>query len=276
MTYRLLALDLDGTLLNRDGHVSPRDRAAIDALRARGGLVTIVTGRLAAGSIDAARACAIDGAIGCCDGSHLYDVAADATIVHHELSEGTRLLLDDVVADAGLARFAFSTAQIFYSGDGDGERYAGYVKTWSPLLRALEHVRADAAVWRAHAPLAQLIIGDDARVSQAFAAIQAAPSAAELRAVQFAVSAVPGAQAILVRAHGTSKGTALTELCARYGVALEDSVAVGDWWNDVPMFEVAGRSFAMPSAPPDVKAAATDLLDGDTASIADVIAACWA
>ena len=44
------------------------------------------------------------------------------------------------------------------------------------------------------------------------------------------------------------------------GVALRDTVCVGDWINDVPMFEVAGRSFAMGQAPDEVKAKATDAL----------------
>jgi hypothetical protein len=36
---------------------------------------------------------------------------------------------------------------------------------------------------------------------------------------------------------------------------------VGDWLNDLPMFQVAGRSFAMGQAPDAVKSAATDVLD---------------
>jgi HAD superfamily hydrolase (TIGR01484 family) len=44
--YRLLALDLDGTLLRDDHTVDPRDIAAIAELQAAGVTVTIVTGRL--------------------------------------------------------------------------------------------------------------------------------------------------------------------------------------------------------------------------------------
>src|ERR1041384_3281871 len=69
--YRLLALDLDGTLLRRDGVVDDRDIAAIAELQAAGVVVTIVTGRLHSGATFAARACRIDGAIVCVDGSHL-------------------------------------------------------------------------------------------------------------------------------------------------------------------------------------------------------------
>ena len=55
-------------------------------------------------------------------------------------------------------------------------------------------------------------------------------------------------------------------------------VAVGDWVNDVPMFEVAGRSFAMGMAPDAVRAKATDVLDrpaGSGGGIAEAIRRAW-
>ncbi|HEV7557498.1 MAG TPA: HAD hydrolase family protein, partial [Kofleriaceae bacterium] len=60
--YRLLALDLDGTLLRSDKTIDERDLAAIREVQAAGVTVTIVTGRLHSGSDAAARACGISGA----------------------------------------------------------------------------------------------------------------------------------------------------------------------------------------------------------------------
>ena len=78
--------------------------------------------------------------------------------------------------------------------------------------------------------------------------------------VSFPIYACPGKHAVMVRSAGPTKGTALAELCQRAGCSLAEAVAVGDWVNDVPMFEVAGRSFAMGSAPDAVRAKATDVL----------------
>jgi hydroxymethylpyrimidine pyrophosphatase-like HAD family hydrolase len=78
-----------------------------------------------------------------------------------------------------------------------------------------------------------------------------------------------------VRAAGPTKGTALAELCKTAGCTLADAVAIGDWVNDIPMFEVAGRSFAMGSAPEHVRAKATDVLArpaGAGGGIAEAIA----
>jgi hydroxymethylpyrimidine pyrophosphatase-like HAD family hydrolase len=66
---------------------------------------------------------------------------------------------------------------------------------------------------------------------------------------------------MIVRAAGGTKGTALTWLAKHYGIPLEDTICVGDWLNDLTMFRVAGRSFAMGQAPDEVKAAATDVLE---------------
>src|SRR6185369_6980892 len=96
--------------------------------------------------------------------------------------------------------------------------------------------------------------------------------------VSFAVSMVPGKHALLVRRAGPTKGTALAELCALAGCTLADAVAIGDWFNDVPMFEVAGRSFAMGSAPDAVRAKATDSLArvaGSGGGIAEAVRLAW-
>lgn len=96
--------------------------------------------------------------------------------------------------------------------------------------------------------------------------------------MSFAVSACPGKYAVLVRAAGPSKGTALAELCQGIGCTVADAVAVGDWVNDVPMFEVAGRSFAMGGTPEHVRTKATDVLDAATGGgggIAEAIKRAW-
>jgi hydroxymethylpyrimidine pyrophosphatase-like HAD family hydrolase len=69
-----------------------------------------------------------------------------------------------------------------------------------------------------------------------------------------------GTWAMVVRAAGTTKGTAIRWIAEHEQVTLEETVCVGDWMNDVPMFEVAGRSFAMGQAPDEVKAKASDVL----------------
>jgi hydroxymethylpyrimidine pyrophosphatase-like HAD family hydrolase len=272
MSYRLLALDLDGTLLRRDHQVDPRDRAAIAELQRAGVIVTIITGRLHSGALGAARACAIDGAIGCVEGSHLVEVGSGVTLSHHGMAPEVTALLRDAFGAHGLTTFVFEPDGIHH--DERGEPYAGYVRTWSPNMTLVEEA-LDARVWQRD-PLAAVAIGDAQAVAGAHGRLRA--HAGRVFSVSFAVWAVPGAHAVLVRAAGPTKGTALAQLCDGAGIALADAVAIGDWVNDVPMFEMAGRSFVMDGAPDAVRAAATDVLTrpaGEGGGIAEAIARAW-
>src|SRR6187402_3986238 len=122
MTYRLLALDLDGTLLRHDHSVDERDLAAIRELQAAGVTVTIVTGRLSSGAAGAARACSIDGVIACVEGSHLLEVATGTTLTHHGMDPAAAALLRATLGAHGLASFVFDAAGIHH--DHAGAPYA--------------------------------------------------------------------------------------------------------------------------------------------------------
>jgi hypothetical protein len=69
---------------------------------------------------------------------------------------------------------------------------------------------------------------------------------------------------LAVHARGANKGDALREYYQQQGLQAEEVWAVGDGVNDVPMFTVAGRSFAMGNALPEVQAAADEILPPHT------------
>lgn len=271
MTYRLLAVDLDGTLLRSDGRVDDRDIAAIRELRAAGHTVTIVTGRLHSGALFAAQTCGIEGAIACMEGSHLVEVAG-RTLHHHAMAPSETHVPRGAFGRHGLASFIFEADGIHH--DERGEPFARYVSTWSPRMRVVEEA-LDEQVW-ANAPLAAVAIGDAEQIAAAHAELRL--HEARIFSVSFAVGACPGKHAVLVRAAGPDKGTALRALCERAGCGVEQAVVVGDWVNDVPMFEVAGKSFVMGEAPDHVRAKATDLLDrpaGTGGGIAEAVRRVW-
>ncbi len=269
MAYRLLALDLDGTLLRHDHSVDARDVAAVAELQAAGVMVTIVTGRLHTGAVAAARACAIEGAIACVEGSHIIDLASNTTLAHHPMDEGVTALVRSTLQTRELASFVFDSAGIHH--DHAGAPYASYIRTWSPNLRVVE----ERLAWQM-VPLAAVSIGDAEHVTAAHDQLRGHSD--RIFSVSFPVHACPGKHALLVRAAGPTKGTALAELCRMTGCSLDEAVAIGDWVNDIPMFEVAGRSFAMAGAPDAVRAAATDGLAqpaGAGGGIAEAIRRAW-
>ena len=60
---------------------------------------------------------------------------------------------------------------------------------------------------------------------------------------------------------GTSKGNAIKKLCEYLKIDLKDSVALGDSYNDLSMFEVVGHSVAMGNAPEDIKRIVDEVTD---------------
>jgi hypothetical protein len=172
----------------------------------------------------------------------------------------------------GLSSFIFEADGIHH--DGRGQPYARYVATWSPRMRVVEEA-LDERVW-ANAPLAAVAIGEPDQVQAAHAELRAHDD--RIFSVSFAVSSCPGKHAVLVRAAGPNKGTALRALCEGAGCTLAEAVAVGDWVNDVPMFEVAGKSFVMGEAPEHVRKKATDVLGrpaGSGGGIAEAVRRAW-
>lgn len=274
MPYKLLAVDVDGTLLRRDGAIDPADADAIDRLRARGVPVTIVTGRLYSGTRPVAASLRLDGPIACVDGSHIVDVGDDRALYASPICGHDALALRDVLARHDIARFLFAEDTIIH--DAEGEPFAGYVRTWSPNVDVVARVTDHPSWEHERGVMAVVALGAERDIADAADELRARLEHTT-RVITFPVARA-SKHAMVVRAAGPTKGTAIAWLAAHHGCTIEEVVAVGDWINDVPMFEVAGRSFVMGQAPAEVKATATDELTADCfggGGIAEAIGRAW-
>ena len=265
MTFRLLAVDLDGTLIDAAGAVHTPDREAIAALAAKGIPTTIITGRLFSGTRRIAVDVGTTGAVACVDGCHVVEAASGVDLVYGSIAAEGAAALRKLIERQGLTTFVFANDQILY--DDAGEQHLPYVRTWS-----LDHVRTERVTVHPHweharGVTALVCLGTESAIrgleidlgqSLGHAVYTASFPVRRMQRV--------GMWAMVVRASGYSKGTALVWLARHYGVRPEEVIAVGDWFNDVPMFEAAGRSFVMAQAPEDVKMAATDRLDADSST----------
>jgi Cof subfamily protein (haloacid dehalogenase superfamily) len=259
--FKLLATDLDGTLLDRNGVIHERDRRAIAELRRRGVPVTIVTGRMYSSTRDVARSLLLDGPIGCLDGSAIVAVREDRHLVSRALAGEAGRLLRVALAGDSPAVFILGHDQIFH--DARSAQYAPYVRGWTSRITHVDDVTA-APHWETEAGVAGVIaVGTKEEIDALVSGL--APAAALVAPVMFPVSheTLPGHWAMMARAAGATKGSALQWIAAHHRIDVSEVVAVGDWLNDVSMFRVAGRSFAMAHAIEEVKAAATEHLRAD-------------
>jgi hypothetical protein len=259
--YKLLATDLDGTLLDRSGAIHERDRLAIAELQRRGVAVTIVTGRMYSGTRDLARSLLLDGPIGCLDGSAIVAVPDDRHLVSHTLAGEAGRVLQAAVAGGSPAVFVLGREEIFH--DARGARFAAFLAGWTPRITAVHDVGAPPH-WDVETGLAGVMaVGTSEEIDTLVSAL--AHAAHLVSAVAFPVlrDTLPGHWAMMARAAGATKGTALRWIAAHHGIEMREVVAVGDWLNDVPMFQAAGCSFAMGHADDEVKAHATEHLRAD-------------
>jgi len=257
--YRLFAIDLDGTLLNRSGTAHEKDIARIAQLMARGIHVTILTGRLFSGTRPTAELLSITGPVGCADGSHVVAMHDSKTLVHRGIRGKTAANVRSVLDAHNLAAFVFAEDAIIY--DDQGLRYVPYVRTWSTDLRIADRV-CQHKVWDSRRGITAVVALGEAEVIQgAVSALQASSQRMQIAHFPFRYGGDSEQWALIARASGGTKGTALAWMAKHYGISLEETVCIGDWTNDVPMLQSAGRSFAMGQAPDDVKNAATDVLE---------------
>ena len=256
---KLFAVDLDGTLLDpKTGAPHPRDLGALRALAASGVPVTIVTGRLYSGTRAAVEAIGIRGPVACVDGSHVVSAHDHATLVHLGIRGEHADRLRDALARSGAATFVFARDAIVH--DDAGHAYIGYVSTWSTDVRRT-HAVTEHEFWSdADGITAVVAVGDSQQIGSAAEQIRREIDDATQVAI-FPIRRIAGQWGMVVRAAGGTKGSALAWLAEHHGFGIEESVCIGDWMNDVPMLEVAGRSFAMGHSPDEVKRAATDVVE---------------
>lgn len=274
--YKLLAIDLDGTLLDHRGEPRDVDVAAIKKLIARGVVVTIVTGRLYSGTKPSADLLGITGPVGCADGSHIVRVQNTRTLLHHGIRGRAADRLRASLERNDLVAFLFAEDAIVH--DERGADYLPYVRTWSTDLRYAHRV-TEHALWDSEDGMTAVVaLGREANVGRTVADIQR-DTTESMQVAMFPFRRDGEHWGMVARAAGGTKGTALEWIASHHGFRVEQTVAVGDWLNDVAMLSAAGRSFAMGQAPDEVKSNATDVLDATIETgggIAEAIAKAFA
>ncbi len=259
---RLLAVDLDGTLLDSNSQPHEEDRQALVRLADSGSIVTIVTGRLYSGTRGSAEALLLEGPVACADGSHMVRAKDHATLLHHGVPGEALGKLKAALAEHQPATFVFAEQTILH--DHRGGPYLDFVKNWSTDLRATPEITEHEA-WTGEDRITALVaFGTQDQIAGIVDPLE--HTVPNTQFARFALKQIPGMWAMIARAKVGTKATALSWLADHHGIDLDETVCVGDWWNDVPMLEVAGRSFVMGQAPDEVKAAGTHVLEETSAT----------
>jgi hydroxymethylpyrimidine pyrophosphatase-like HAD family hydrolase len=279
LRMRMLAVDMDGTLLGADGKVSARNLAALKAAERAGVEVVVATGRRHCYAMRQLRG------LGLRNENAL--ISSNGTVVR---TIGARLLERALLTTETAAwlcghvdEFRSSLVVTFDKVGPDGEDARGAL-----VVEALDELNVSIGRWMtanepyiAHvtpieraltgeAPIQMMLCGTVDRMRRAEARLLEHPGVSAVGVS--GQERVAGVEAALHRTEypdrdlsivdilpaGCSKGAALLRLAADRGVRAEEIVAIGDNWNDVSMLEVAGRAVLMANAPEDLKEMAVE------------------
>ncbi|WP_236242132.1 HAD family hydrolase [Streptomyces sp. CC228A] len=244
--YRLVATDLDGTLLRPDETVSQRTRDALAAAMEAGAVHIVVTGRSVPWTRHILDDLGYEGLAVCGQGAQVYHAG------EHRLL--TSVTLDRQLAALALAKLEAETGPLAVaaSRDGlDGEVLVGpgYLVQEGPLPYVPYENPAD--LWAA--PLNKLYLQHPELDDDSLAAV----ARQVVGGLVDVVMAGPGVVEILPM--GLTKATGLSLAARRLGVQAADTIAFGDMPNDIPMFAWAAHSVAMANAHDELKAVADEV-----------------
>ncbi|MER5883819.1 HAD family hydrolase [Streptomyces sp. NPDC001941] len=244
--YKLIATDLDGTLLRSDETISERTRAALAASVAAGAAHIVVTGRSVAWTRHILDDLGYEGLAVCGQGAQVYHAG------EHRLL--TSVTLDRQLAGLALAKIEAEVGPLALaaSRDGlDGEVLvgAGYRVQEGPLPTVAFEDPAELWV----APLNKVYIQHPGLSDDALTKVAR-------ETVGSLVDVVMAGEGIVeILPLGLSKATGLSLAARRLGVKAADTIAFGDMPNDIPMFGWARHGVAMANAHDDLKAVAHEI-----------------
>jgi Cof subfamily protein (haloacid dehalogenase superfamily) len=252
MRYRLLALDLDGTIIGRDLAIPAGTLEAIQAFQNQGGRVTIATGRTVRTTAPFADMLGVDGPLICYQGALIQDHRSGNVFFHDPVppelaSEAVRVLLTDKVYV-----HAYINDELYVPWLGDE---VDLYQTFSPLKLNVHVVDDLAAFVAEHPPTKLLFIADEDKVGPRLTGLQT-HFTDRLHVVR------SHAHFGELTAIGCTKGRALEQLAASFNIPQAEVAAVGDHQNDVEMVAWAGLGLAVRSGHPDLLQRARALIDG--------------
>lgn len=261
---RLVAVDLDGTLIGPDLHISDVDRRAIARATGAGIEVCIATGRLFAAGVPFAAELGLHGFLIPLNGAAVYDIERRAMV--------RCVPLDASVAREAVAalRTAAMRVQLYFGDDlyldGMDERSEAYIR----LSRVIPVMVPDLEALLAGpppgpGPMKVLAIGDEAAVQEQVRVLGARFGA---RANVFRSLR----QYVEVTDPHADKASALRWVAQQRRYEQQQVAAIGDSDNDAPMLRWAGRSYAVSDGSPLAKDAARRVVGPCGSGVADAFA----
>jgi Cof subfamily protein (haloacid dehalogenase superfamily) len=249
LPIRLVALDIDGTLIGEDLLLRDRTVAAIRAARHRGVSVSLVTGRMSTSAIVFARELGLTDPIVAYQGALIRALPPDGDdrlgrLLHHRpLAVKSAREVVTWAQSVGLEPHVNHLERfVIRADDPRAEDYSSFLGSRAEIV-------PDLLAWLRH-PVSKILAVSVEPMSEAILVD------ARRRFAGRAAVTISHPRFLEFLAPGVSKAEGVRHLARRAGVPMANVLAIGDNFNDLEMLAAVGHGAAMPSAPGPVRAAA--------------------
>ncbi|MDQ1911789.1 Cof-type HAD-IIB family hydrolase [Paenibacillus sp. GD4] len=240
MKYKMLAIDIDDTLINDEKQILPGTKQALAEAIAKGVTVTLATGRMYASAKQLAAQLGLNVPLITYQGSLVKNLFDEKVLYERTVPLEAARYIYDYCERNGLHLQAYHDDILYVKEDNHKARdYAALSKIPYTVYPNFEELIGKPST-------KLLMIDDPARLDEV---------AAELRAAlngQVHITKSKPHFLEVVHSEGT-KGHALDYLAGMFGYDLSEVIAIGDSWNDREMLEVAGLGVAMGNAVDSLK-----------------------
>lgn len=240
MAYKLIAVDLDDSLLGTDLKISDRNKKALSKAAEKGVKITIATGRMYKSALPYIKELGIEVPVLAYQGAYIKEPGTGRTLVRKEVPrEYVLSLIEDCKKD-NLHLQIYTEDTYYFAQDNEYSRfYENQSGVKGMEVGDLMQV-ADCE------PIKLLIIDRPETISALYSKYNEAFSGR----LQTVVSRPIYLEFTHIEA---TKGRALEQLATMLGIEREAVIAIGDSYNDISMIEYAGLGVAMGNSPEDVK-----------------------
>ena len=271
---RMIAVDMDGTLIGEGGQISERSLRAIRAAERVGIEVVVATGRRHSYAMKLLRGLGVrmEGVLVSSNGTVTRTIGSDLIDRAHM----SRSTAEWLIAQVGEFRNALVVTFDRVDGTGEDTRGALVVEELEELHGSIgkwmvanepyiAHVRPIERALEMGEPIQMMLCGTVERMRRAAAVLMEdrrvqGVGEADRDGIEIALNRTEYPERDLsildILPVGCSKGVALLRLAERWGIERSEIMAVGDNWNDLSMLEIAGRPVLMGNAPDELKAMA--------------------
>jgi len=252
LSYKLVAIDLDGTLLSDEKTVPDTTVELIREAHKRGVAFTIATGRMSRGALRYAEQLGIDIPIITYNGAVIRSPMSGCVYREHKLPAVGAAQAVTLLKDQPVLRYVFLEDEVYTDTPHDWtDRYAGLLGVEMNFVGdVLELLSEDPTMLVFMVPVMKAIELTELLKSGLDSQVRITNSTEWFLDVLSAKA---------------SKGLALKQLAEHLGIAHEEVIAIGDNLNDVEMIEYAGLGVAVANATDGLKSVADYITEGPLA-----------